>query len=35
MTRHLADRLLRAPFERLGQDADGQAERAARDLFAL
>ena len=35
MTRHLADRLLRTPFERLGQDADGRAERAVRDLFAL
>jgi glutamyl-tRNA reductase len=35
MSRHLTDRLLREPLERLGQDADGQATRAARELFAL
>jgi glutamyl-tRNA reductase len=35
MSRHLTNRLLRAPLERLGQDADGRAAQAARDLFAL
>jgi glutamyl-tRNA reductase len=35
MTRHLAGRLLRAPLERLGRDADGRDERAVRDIFAL
>lgn len=35
MAAHLADRLLRAPLERLGKDADGDAGRAVRDLFAL
>jgi glutamyl-tRNA reductase len=35
MAAHLADRLLRAPLERLGQDADGDADRAVRELFAL
>ncbi len=35
MAAHLADRLLRAPLERLGQDPDGEAGRAVRDLFAL
>jgi glutamyl-tRNA reductase len=35
MTRHLADRLLREPLERLGRDADGRDGRAIRDLFAL
>jgi glutamyl-tRNA reductase len=35
MSRHLARRLLREPFERLGRDADGHHERAARDLFGL
>lgn len=35
MTRHLADRLLRGPLERLGRDVDGRGERAVRDLFAL
>ena len=35
MTRHLADRLLRKPLERLGRDTDGRNERAVRDLFAL
>jgi hypothetical protein len=35
MSRHLADRLLREPLERLGRDVDGGVERAARDLFAL
>ena len=35
MTRHLADRLLREPLERLGRDADGREGRAIRDLFAL
>ena len=35
MTRHLADRLLREPLERLGRDADGRDERAIRDIFAL
>jgi glutamyl-tRNA reductase len=35
MTRHLADRLLRPPLERLGRDADGRDERAIRDIFAL
>lgn len=35
MTRHLADRLLREPLERLGRDTDGRDERAIRDIFAL
>jgi glutamyl-tRNA reductase len=35
MSRHLTGRLLREPLERLGQDADGRAAQAARDLFAL
>jgi hypothetical protein len=35
MTRHLAERLLREPLERLGRDADGRTERAVRDVFAL
>jgi glutamyl-tRNA reductase len=35
MTRHLADRLLQAPLERLGRDPDGEDGRAVRDLFAL
>jgi glutamyl-tRNA reductase len=35
MTRHLADRLLREPLERLGRDADGRHEIAARELFGL
>jgi glutamyl-tRNA reductase len=35
LTRHLADRLFREPFERLGRDADGTRERAARELFGL
>jgi glutamyl-tRNA reductase len=35
MSRHLARRLLREPLERLGRDADGRHERAARELFGL
>lgn len=35
MSRHLAGRLLREPLERLGRDADGRADDAARVLFAL
>lgn len=35
MSHHLARRLLREPLERLGRDADGRHERAARDLFGL
>jgi glutamyl-tRNA reductase len=35
MTRHLADRLLREPLQRLGRDADGSDGRAIRDIFAL
>lgn len=35
MSRHLAGRLLREPLDRLGHDADGRAEQAARDLFAI
>ena len=35
MTRHLANRLLREPLERLGRDSDGRDERAVRDIFAL
>ena len=35
MTRHLADRLLREPLERLGRDTDGRDEQAIRDIFAL
>jgi glutamyl-tRNA reductase len=35
MSRHLAERLLREPLERLGEDADGRHERAVRELWAL
>ena len=35
MTRHLADRLLREPLERLGRDKDGRDGVAVRDIFAL
>ena len=35
MTRHLSERLLREPLERLGRDSDGRYERAIRDIFAL
>ena len=35
MTRHLADRLLREPLERLGRDTDGRDGRAIRDIFVL
>ncbi len=35
MTRHLADRLLREPLERLGRDTDGRDGLAVRDIFAL
>jgi glutamyl-tRNA reductase len=35
MTRHLVDRLLREPLERLGRDTDGHDGRAIRDIFAL
>jgi len=35
MTRHLADRLLRGPLERLGRDVDGRDGAAVRDIFAL
>ena len=35
MTRHLAERILRPPLERLGRDRDGRIERAVRDVFAL
>jgi glutamyl-tRNA reductase len=35
MTRHLADRFLRDPLERLGRDADGRRGAAARELFGL
>jgi glutamyl-tRNA reductase len=35
MTRHLAERLLRQPLERLGRDADGPDGRTIRDIFAL
>jgi glutamyl-tRNA reductase len=35
MSRHLARRLLRELLERLGRDADGRHERAARELFGL
>jgi len=35
MTRHLADRLLREPLERLGRNADGRDGQAIRDIFAL
>jgi glutamyl-tRNA reductase len=35
MTRHLANRLLREPLERLGRDTDGRDGRAIRDIFAL
>jgi glutamyl-tRNA reductase len=35
MTRHLADRFLRDPLERLGRDVDGRRGAAARELFGL
>ncbi len=35
MARHLAERLLREPLERLGRDADGRHAEAARELFGL
>ena len=35
MTRHLADRLLREPLERLGRDGDGRDGQAIREIFAL
>jgi hypothetical protein len=35
MSRQLTGRLLREPLERLGRDADGRADQAARELFAL
>lgn len=35
MSRHLAQRLLREPLERLGTDASGRHERAVRALWAL
>jgi glutamyl-tRNA reductase len=35
MSRHLTRRLLREPLERLGRDADGRQEEAARELFGL
>jgi glutamyl-tRNA reductase len=35
MSRHLAERLLRDPLERLGDDRDGSHERAVRELWAL
>jgi glutamyl-tRNA reductase len=35
MAERLTRRLLRAPIERLGRDADGRYQRAARDLFGL
>lgn len=35
LTRRLAERLFREPFERLGRDPDGSRERAARELFGL
>ena len=35
MSEHLARRLLREPLARLGRDADGRHERAARELFGL
>ena len=35
LTRRLAVRLFREPFERLGRDPDGSRERAARELFGL
>ena len=35
MTRHLADRLLREPLERLGRDTNGRDGSAVRDIFAL
>ncbi|HUG47640.1 MAG TPA: NAD(P)-binding domain-containing protein [Candidatus Limnocylindria bacterium] len=35
MARHLTERLLRDPLERLSQDGDGRHALAARDLFRL
>lgn len=34
-TRHLAQRLLREPLERLGRDPDRRDEQAVRDIFSL
>jgi glutamyl-tRNA reductase len=35
LTRRLAERLFREPFERLRRDPDGSREQAARELFGL
>lgn len=35
MSRHLTERVLRGPLERLGDDIDGDRARAVRDLWAL
>lgn len=35
MSRHLAERLLGEPLARLGRDADGRHEQAAKELFGL
>lgn len=35
MSRHLSERLLREPLERLGRDAEGREARAIREIFAL
>jgi glutamyl-tRNA reductase len=35
MSRHLAERLLRQPLERLGRDADGRDGKLIRELFSL
>jgi len=35
MTRHLSDRLLRAPIEQVARDQDGRRQEAALELFGL
>jgi hypothetical protein len=35
MARHLTERLLATPLDRLGNDVDGRHEQAARELFRL
>jgi hypothetical protein len=35
MSRHLAERLLKQPLERLGRDADGRDGKLIRELFSL
>jgi hypothetical protein len=35
MSRHLAERLLKQPLERLGRDADGRDGKLIRELLSL